>query len=229
LIFGVGELELEFSFFGAEHDRLALHAADHIKRSLGLAAQRHLEQVLRDAGFHGFAQFGLDLEEAIGRTKSFDALMGTLVVVILNPEPDAITRGLEALELSAIKELLPDGGPEALDLAQGHRMVRSGLEVGHAIFLEFGFETRSPAPGGVLPAIIGEHLLGRLKLTDTLAIDFDDGVSGGTAEEIRGGDKTRIIVEERNEIGVAAAQPEGENIRLPHLVGSSALEEARAC
>jgi hypothetical protein len=67
-----------------------------------------------------------------------------------------------------------------------------------------------------------------LELADALPVDFDDGVSGGTAEEIGGRDETRIIIEEGDEIGIAAAESESEDIRLPHLVGSSALEEARA-
>jgi hypothetical protein len=141
LIFGVGELQLEFAFFGAEHDRLAFHAADHIERGLGLAAQGHFQEVLLDAGFHGFAQFGLDFEEAVSGTESFDALMGTLMVVIFDPELDAFAGRLEAVELSAFEELLPDGGPEALDFAQGHGVVGAGLEVGDAILLELGFKT----------------------------------------------------------------------------------------
>jgi hypothetical protein len=61
--------------------------------------------------------------------------MGALVVVILDPDLDALPRRVEAVELSAGEELLPDTFPEALDLAQGHGMMRAGLEVGHAILL----------------------------------------------------------------------------------------------
>jgi len=36
-----------------------------------------------------------------------------------------------------------------------------------------------------------------------------------------------VIVDKADEVGVLASQPEGEDIGLPHLVGSGALEEAR--
>jgi len=36
-----------------------------------------------------------------------------------------------------------------------------------------------------------------------------------------------VIVDKADEVGVLASQPEGEDIGLPHLVGSGTLEEAR--
>jgi len=36
-----------------------------------------------------------------------------------------------------------------------------------------------------------------------------------------------MIVDETDEVGVLASQPEGEDIGLPHLVGRGAFEEAR--
>ena len=198
MVFGIGQFEFEFSFFGAQNDRLAFHAADHVKRSARLAAQSHLQEVLLDAGLHGFAQLGLDLEETVRRTQAFDALVRTLVIVIFDPELDALTGRFKALELGALKELLPEGGPEALDLAQGHGMVRPGFEMRHPVFLEFGLEARSAAPGGVLPAVVGEHFLGRLELAHALPIHFDHRLRRGAAEQIRRGDEARVIVEEGN-------------------------------
>jgi hypothetical protein len=36
-----------------------------------------------------------------------------------------------------------------------------------------------------------------------------------------------VIVDKADEVGVLASQTEGEDIGLPHLVGSGTLEEAR--
>jgi hypothetical protein len=36
-----------------------------------------------------------------------------------------------------------------------------------------------------------------------------------------------VIIQEADQVGVLASQPEGEDIGLPHLVGSGTLEEAR--
>jgi hypothetical protein len=97
----IANTEFELSLLGAEHDGLAVHASHHVERSLGFAAQGQFQQVLLNALFDGAAQLRLDLEEPVGRAKSFNPLMRPLVVVIFNPELDAFPGGLEAVELGA--------------------------------------------------------------------------------------------------------------------------------
>ena len=225
-ILGIGQFEFEFAFLGAQDDRLALHAADHVEGSAGLAAQGHLQQVFFDARFDGLAQLGLDLKEAIGWAEAADALMRTLVVVILDPGTNALPRRVEAFELGAGEELLPEAGPEALDLAQRHRVLRTGFEVRDTILLQLRLEARGAAPRSVLAAIVGEHLPGRLELGDGLAIDLDDRLGRRAAEEISADEEARIIIEEGDDVSVAPAQAKGEDVRLPHLIGRGPLEEA---
>ena len=167
----------------------------------------------------------MDFEEAVRRAQAFDALMRSLVVVILNPEFDPLASALEAVELGAAEELLPDAFPEPFDLAQRHRMVGSALEVGHAILFQLGLETTGAAPRRILSAIVGEHLFGRLKLARGHSVNLDDRRSRGTTEQIRPHDEARIIVQKGDQIGVTPAQPEGENVRLPHLIGRGPFEE----
>jgi len=224
----ITDTEFEFALFGAEHDRLAVHPPDHVKGRLRFAAQGQFQEVFLNALFDGFAQFILDLEEAVRRTEALDALMRPLVVVIFDPEFDPLAGGVEGIKLGADQEVLPERGPETLDLAEGHRVLRSGLEVRHAILFEFGFEATDAAPGGVLASVVGEHLLGRLELADRDAIDLDYGGRRGTAEEIRADDEPRVIIEEGDEVGVPPAEPEREDVRLPHLIGRGPLEEPRA-
>ena len=161
---------------------MAVHPSDHVKGGARLAAQGHLQDVLLDASLHGLAQFALNLEEPIGRAESFDALVRALMVVMFDPELDALAGGVEALELRPGEEVLPDGGPEALNLSQRHGMLGPGLDMGHSVLLQFGLETRSAAPTGILSAVIRQHLFGRLKLRHRLAIDFNDRFGGRTAE-----------------------------------------------
>ena len=222
---GVGDTELELALLGAEHDGLAVHAAHHVEGCLRFAAQRQFEEVVSNALLDGFAQLMLDLEEAVGGAEAADALVGPLVVVVFDPELDALAGNLEALELGANQEVLPDRGPEALDLAQRHGVLGPGLEVRDAILLELGREAAGAAPGSVLAAIVSEHLLGRLELADGDAINLDDRLRRGTAEQVRADDEARIIIQESDEVGVTATQPEREDVRLPHLVGRGPLEE----
>ena len=225
LVLGIAQFEFEFAFLGPEHNRLAVHAPDHVEGGAGLTAQRQLQEVVLDARFNGFAQLGLDFEETVRRAQPLDALMRPLVVVIFDPEFDPFPGLLEAVELGPREKLLPETFPEPFDLAQGHGMMRTALEVGHAILLELDFETAGPAPGGVLTPIVGQHLLGRLILAHRHPVDFDDGLGGGAAEQIGPHHEPGVIVQETDQISVTASQPEGEDVALPHLIGRGPLEE----
>jgi len=228
LIFGIGETEFELAFLGAQDDGLAFHATDHIEGSAGLAAQGQFQEIFLDASLEGFLQIALDLEEAVGGADAADALMRPAVVVIGDPEFDTLAGGFETLELGAGEELAPDGSPEAFDLAERHRMMRSALDVADAVLLELGFEAAGAAPGGVLATVVGEHFLGRLIFADGHPVDFNDRRSGGAAEQVRPDHKAGIVIEEGDQVSVTTAEPEGEDVRLPHLVGGGPLEETGA-
>ena len=219
--------EFEFSFFGPEDDRLPFHAADHVEGSLGLAAQSYLQEVFLDAFLDGFAQLGGDFEVTIRRTETFNALVRAFVIIVSNPKPDAFTGRCEAFELSAGEKLLPNGFPEAFDFAQRHGVMRPGFEVMGAVLLHLGLEAGGAAPVDELPAIVGEHLFGRLIFAGGDPKHFQDILGGVAAEQVRANDEAGVVVHEADEVGVAAAQSEGEDVRLPHLIGGGALEEPR--
>jgi len=228
LVFGsIINREFEFAFFGPQNDRLPFHPADHIEGSFGFTAQGHFQQVFFHARFHGFTQFGGDFEVTIRGAEAFNALMGPFVVVIFDPEADALASRFEALELGAGEELLPDTFPEALDLAQRHRMMRAGLEVMRPVLFHLGLEASGAAPVDVLATIVGEHLLGGLILGRGDAENFEHVLSRVAAEQIGAHDEARVIIHEADEIRVAATEPEGEDVGLPHLVGGGPLKEAR--
>ena len=149
-----------------------------------MAAQGQLQQVFLDAHFDGFAQLSSDFEEAVRRAKTFDALVRPLVVVVTDPEPDPFPGRLETLELSAGEELLPDAFPEALDLAQGHRVVRPGLEVVRPVLFHLGLKPSNAAPIDVLPTVVGEHLFGRLVFGGRNAKHLQDILGGVAAEQV---------------------------------------------
>jgi hypothetical protein len=225
LVLLIADTEFEFALLGPQHDRLAVHATDHVEGGLRFAAQGQFQEVFLDAGLDGFAQRRLDLEEAVGRADAFDALVRSLVVVILDPEFDPFAGGIEAVELRPGQELLPDTFPEPFDLAQRHGMLGTALEVGHPVLFEFGLEAAGPAPGRVLATIVGEHFLGRRELGRRHPINFDHRLCRRAAKQIRTHQETRVIIQEGDQIGIATAQPEGKDVRLPHLVGRGPLEE----
>ena len=221
----VVDAEFEFALLGMEHDGLAVHASDHVERRVGAATEGHFQHVLADALFEGLAQLVLDFEEAVRRTQAADALVGALVVVILDPEADPGAGLFEVVELGPAEELAPDGAPEPFDLAKGHRVVGLGADVGDAVLGQLQLEAGLAAPGGVLAAVVGEHLAGCPVFRYRAAVNLDDRLRGLAAEQLEAHDVPRVVVHERDQVRVVAAQPEAEDVALPHLVGGRPLEK----
>jgi hypothetical protein len=210
-----------------DHHRLLAHPPHHVEGALGLPPERELQHVLLDAALDDLPELLRDAEEAIRRAEPLQGLVGPAVVVVLHPEPHPLAGRLEAVELRTLQELLPDAFPEAFDLAQRHGVVRPALQVVHPILPQLRLEPGGPAPTGVLAALIGEHFFGHTVLRHRPAIDLQDVLRRLAAKDVQPHHVAGVIVEEPDEVGVPAAQPEGEDVGLPQLVRRGALEEAR--
>jgi hypothetical protein len=208
-------------------DRLLAEPPNHVERTLGLTAQRQFLHVFGNAALHYGPQFLRNREEPICRIQPVQRLVRSFVVVVLHPQPNPLPCLLETLELCPTEELFPDRLPEPFDFAQGHRVMGLTLEVMDVIFLKFLLEARFAAPTRILPAIVGEHLLGYAVLADRRAIDLQHILRALAAEQIQPDDVARVVIEKRDQVGVLAAQPKREDVRLPHLVGCTALKEPR--
>ena len=217
--------EFEFAFFGPENDGLPFHAADHVEGGFGLAAQRHLQQVFLNAGLDGVAERRSNFEEAIRGTETFNALVRPLVVVIFDPEFDPFPGGVETLELGAGEELLPDRFPEAFNFAQRHGMMGTGFEVMGPVLFHLGLEAGGAPPVDELPAVIGEHLFGRLIFARRDPKHLQHVFGRVAAKQIGPHDEAGIVIHERDDIGIPPPQSEGEDVGLPHLIGRGPLEE----
>ncbi len=79
---------------------MPLHAAYHIERRGRFAAQGDLQKVLLDALLYGLAHLGLDLEVAVRRAQPPDALVGTPVVVVAEPQAYPVPGLLKAGKLN---------------------------------------------------------------------------------------------------------------------------------
>ena len=156
----VVELHLDLSLLGADYHRLLAQPPDHVEGRLGLAAQRQLLDVVSDAALNHGSQFLRDGEEPIRRAEPVQRLVRSLVVVVFHPQADPLAGLLEAVKLRPHQEVLPDRLPVPLDLPERHRMMRLAAEVMHPVLLQFLLEAGLASPGGVLPTIVGKHLLG---------------------------------------------------------------------
>jgi hypothetical protein len=222
---GAVDQHLHLALFRADDNRLVPQPADHVKRVPRLAPQSQLQGVFFYSLFQGLFELVGDLEEPVGRTQPPDTLMGPLVVVIFHPEADPVGRVLEAGKLRALQKLPQDRLPEALDLAQGHRVVRAGLDVFDPVFLKLALKPGGAAPVGVLAAVVGEHLLGNTVFGDSPAVGFDYVLGGLAAVKTQPRNVSRVVVDKPDQVGVSASQPEGHDVALPHLVGRGSFEK----
>ena len=215
----------DFAFFGADDHRLPAQAADHIERIHRPAPQGQFECIFLHAALQGLLQLVGDLEEAVGRAQSPDALVRPFVIVVLHPERGAFHRLREAVELGALEELPQDRLPEALDLTQGHGMVGTGTDMFDAVLFHLPFEAGLTAPIGILAAVVGEHLPGHTILGDAPAVGLQHVLGRLAAVQAQGSDVTAVVVHEADQVGVASRQTEGHDVALPQLVGTGTLEE----
>jgi hypothetical protein len=103
----------------------------------------------------------------------------------------------------------------------------TALDVMNSILAQLRLKARGPTPTGVLAALIGEHLFGHAVLSHRRAVHFQHVLRRLAAKHVQPHHVAGIIIQKADQIGVLASQPEGEDVGLPHLVGSRALKEAR--
>jgi hypothetical protein len=224
---GTVEQHPHLALFRPDHHRLAAHAPDHVKRIHRPAPKRQLQRVLLDALLQGLSQIVGDLKKPVRRAQPADALVRPPVVVILDPQPGALNRLLEAVKLRPLQKLGENRLPEPLDLTQGHRVVGTRADVLHPVLFHLLLEAGLSPPVGVLPAVVGEHLLGNPVLGNSPAIGLQHMFGRLAAVDSQTGDVAAVVVDKTDQIGIAASQPQRHDVALPQLVGTGALEEAR--
>jgi hypothetical protein len=92
--------------------------------------------------------------EPIRGTRSIDALMWSLVIVVVYPVVDTLTRVGKRREHGLAQILAPQCLPEPLDLAQSHWMVWGTTHMLDTLLLQYSLKTRLATPCNKLPAII---------------------------------------------------------------------------
>jgi hypothetical protein len=105
--------------------------------------------------------------------------------------------------------------------------MRPAFDVVHPVLAQLRLEACGAAPTRVLAALIGEHLLGHAVFRDRRAVYFQHVLRRLAAKQVQPHHVARVIIQKADQVGVLASQAEGEDIGLPHLVGSGTLKETR--
>jgi len=103
--------------------------------------------------------------------------------------------------------------------------VGSRADVLDPVLLQLLLEPRGAPPVGVLPAVVGQHLLGHPVIADCSAEDLQHALGSLATVQAETHQVPGVIVHEGDDVRCLAAQPEGEDIALPKLVGRCPLKE----
>lgn len=171
---------------------------------------------MRDVRLDGRTHRGGGTEEPIRRRQPLQRLVRALEVVVLHEQSHPSLTVLEVSEHGARQKLLPHRLPEPLDLAAGLRVMRAALHVCDPLSAQLPLELRRAAPGGVLPALIGQNLARRAILGNAARQRLQHQCAPLVVRHRQAHQVTRVIVEERCDIHpLVPTQQKGEQVRLP--------------
>jgi hypothetical protein len=210
---------------GGNTEVLVAEATDEVKGFLWLFLLRETERVRLDLRLDRGADMRRRAKETVRRHESLDGLARPLEVVVLDEKLDPPKTIREVGEHRPSQKFVPQRLPEALDLAQRLRMLRSALGVPDTTPLQQLLELRLAAPRHVLPALICQHLLGLAVLGDATFECVDDQARLVVMRHPPGHEVARVVVHEADDVhDLMTAQLELEDVALPELVRLGALE-----
>ena len=139
----------------ADRERAIAQLTRQVKRLPQRLLLRQAQRVLLHLRLDARAHRTRRAEEPVGGGQTFQPLMRTLEVVVLDEQAHSALAVLEVGEHRPREQLLPQGLPEPLDLAERLRMLRPTADVMDAHPRELLFEFGLAAPHRVLPAVVG--------------------------------------------------------------------------
>jgi hypothetical protein len=186
---------------------------------------REPKRIRFDALLDHFAHVRRGAEESIRWHESFDALMRPMEVVRVDVETESTFAIREIREDRSRQKLFPQRLPEAFDLAERLRMLRSTLDVPDALSAKLLFEVGLTTPCRVLPALVGEDLSRRAVRRNSAAKSLHHELGFLVVCEREGHDEARVIVHESGQVqALLTAEQKREDVGLPELIRLRAFE-----
>jgi len=223
----VAELDAQAAAGSCDRQVSVAESADQVEWFAWLLFERETHGVLLDVLLNRFAHVRSSSEEPVRWYQPLDAAMGSLEVVRIDEEPDASRAVGEVGKNGARQKLLPQRLPEPFHFAERLRMLRSALDVPDALAPKLLFELRLASPRRVLTTVVRQNLFGRAVLGHPVQQRLHHQARLLVVPERIRDDEPGVVVHEGCQVDpLVASQQEGEDVRLPQLVGSGPLESA---
>jgi hypothetical protein len=131
-VFGLAsDVDLQTALASRDRQPLIAELADDVEGFTWRLLQREPDLVRLHGAFDLGAHVLRRLEETVGRHEAVECLMRTLEVVVADEVLESVLRICHVREDSPPQKFLPQGLPEALDLAERLRMLRPAPDVLH--------------------------------------------------------------------------------------------------
>jgi len=226
--FVVAELDAQAAAFGRNAQVAVAQSADEVEGLAGWLLLSQVHGVALHVALDGLTHVRGSAEVAVSGHQAANALVGTLEVVAVDVEPEPPLAIGEVGKDRPAQKLLPQRLPEPLYLAQRLGVLGTALDVGDPVPLERLFEVGGAPPGGVLPALVGQHLLGRPIGRHRALEGLEHQAAALVMGDGVGGEEARVVVHEDGHVeALVLAEQEREDVRLPQLIRSRPLEPAR--
>jgi hypothetical protein len=189
---------------------------DQVERPLGFLLPGQPQGVALHRSLHGLADCRRRPEVAVRRHQPRQRLVRAVEVVVVDEVAQPPIAVGEVGEDRARQHLVPQGLPEALDLPQRLRVLRSALDVPHAVAAHQLLEGRLAPPRGVLPALVGQHFRRRAVLRRRPLECLEHQLRPLVVRQCVPDHVARVVVHEADQIQpLMPAQQECEEVRLP--------------
>ncbi|HSS48269.1 MAG TPA: hypothetical protein VLX28_04925 [Thermoanaerobaculia bacterium] len=214
--------------FGGNRQVLISKASDQVEGLLRRLLLSFPHGVGFDVGLDGCTYLRRCPEVPVSWHEPAQRLMRSLEVVAFDEEPEPTLAVGEVREDRAAQKLVPQRLPEALDLAEGFRVLGPTLDVPDSILAQSLLEDRLAPPGRVLPSLIRQCLLRHPEGCNAPLESFQDQRALLVMGQYEAHDETRVVVHEGRQVQpLVASQQECEDVRLPHLIRRCSLEAPR--
>jgi hypothetical protein len=229
---GLGRFVAQLHAQAAAGGRDAQVSVPHATHDVEGLACGLLERQSHRVGVHvlldGSADVRGRLEESVRRHQALDALVWPLEVVGVDVQTQASVAVGVVAEDGPAQKLLPKRLPESLHLAQRLRVLRATLDVTDALATQLLFEVSLSAPCRVLAALVGENFVWRAPRRDRPLERLHHQRRPLMVGHRPAHQEAGVVVHEGCHVQpLVASEQKGEDVRLPELVRSRALEAPR--
>ena len=214
--FVIADLHPQAGPLGRDAQRGVAELARQIERLAERLLERLCHRVVGDRVLDRRLDVLRRTEVAVRRHQPLDALVRPMEVVGVDEKSKPPLAVREVGKHRSRQKLLPQRLPESLDLPKRHRVLWAALDVPDPLPVKLPLEGRLATPGGVLAAVVGQHLLRHAVCRDRPIESLEHQLGLLVVRQGVPHHKPRVVVHVADQVQpLVPPQQKCKNVRLP--------------